>query len=409
MPRFQYKAINRAGQSVQGKIDADSASLARAILAEQGLFVDEVVPGADGRESSLSSSGKRTSRLRLSGKERTLFISQLATALQARLGLLTALQVLGEQNPRPAIKQLVRELTDTIRSGQSLSYALSQYPAIFSRLHSSMAAVGESSGSLDQIMGQLGQLEETELQTKSEIMTAALYPSFVLALGLISAAVVVSWVLPQILSTLAAEVATLAWPTRVMIAVSDWLKVYGLPLLCGLLVGFWLFKRWKRTAIGRYLWDSFTLRLPVYGSVIGRWSVSRFARTLGTLCRGGIDILDSLQIVRNTLGNEVLAREIDQITSQVRAGKSLAASLRQSGRFPPLLVQVVSVGEETGRLAEQLLGVADAFERETQVAIKRFMAIFPAFLILLLALVIGFIVAATLLPIIQIETAIPGL
>lgn len=133
------------------------------------------------------------------------------------------------------------------------------------------------------------------------------------------------------------------------------------------------------------------------------------ARTLGTLTRGGVNIVEALQITRNTLGNEVLARELDKLTQQVRTGSSLAQALQQSGRFPPLLVQVVSVGEQTGEFAELLLGAAVAFERDSRLAVKRFMAIFPAVLILILALLVGFMVAATLLPIVQIETSIPGL
>ena len=151
------------------------------------------------------------------------------------------------------------------------------------------------------------------------------------------------------------------------------------------------------------------LKMPILGTVKGKWAVSRFARTLGTLTSGGVNILEALHVVRNCLGNEVLAREVDRAASEVRAGVSLSEPLRQSGRFPPLLIQIVILGEETGELSEMLINAADAFDKETSVAVKRFMAIFPAILITILAVVIGFIVAATLLPIVQIQTAIPGL
>jgi type II secretory pathway component PulF len=409
MARFQYKGINRSGQAVQGKIDAESAATASNMLAERGLFVDEIASMEAEGEGAVKPYRKRSSRLRLSVKDRVGFLRQLAIALGAKLSLLTALGVVGQQNPRPAVKQLVSELTEIIKSGKSLSFGLSQYPASFDRLHWSMVAVGETTGTLGESMGQLAQLDEAEYEAKSEITTAALYPAFVLALGVVSSAIVVTWVLPQILSTLVAEAETLPWPTRVIMAISEWLSVNGLWFFIILVLGGWLFKKWKQTPIGRYFWDGITLKFWIYGSVKRRWAVSRFARTLGTLSRGGINIIDSLQIVRNTLGNEVLAREVDQMVRKVQTGTALAESLRQSGKFPPLLVQIVSVGEETGQLDQQLLSAADAFERETKVAIRRFMAIFPAVLILLLALVIGFIVAATLLPIVQIETAIPGL
>ena len=170
-----------------------------------------------------------------------------------------------------------------------------------------------------------------------------------------------------------------------------------------------LIGRWKRTPTGRYAWDSLTLRIPILGPVKEKWAIARFARTLGTLGQGGVQILSALHIVRNSLGNEVLARQLDRATKQVRSGTPLANALSHTGRFPPLLLQIIHMGEQTGRLAELLNQAADSFDRDSQRAIKRFMALFPAILILILAVLIGFIVAATLLPILQIETAIPGL
>ena len=410
MPVFSYKAIDRAGQTVQGRIDADSAPTAKAILSQRGLFTDDLQLNADEPDQRATPVKKITSRARLSEKNRAEFLRQFATALQAQLPLVTALQAVAQQNPQPIVKQLVSELIDMVKSGQSLSFAMNQYPRIFERLHVSMASVGESAGTLDESVTQLADLTENELETRNSIMTAALYPTFVLGLGLVSLAIVITWILPKILNTLAADVPTLPWPTLVIKNLSDFLQT---PTAWGLMIALMIvalfLMRWKRTATGRYVWDKFKLQVPVLRTVQRKWAVSRFARTLSTLIRGGINILDALQIVRNTLGNEVLAREIDKIIQQVRTGGSLAQSLQKSGQFPPLLVQIVAVGEETGRLANVLINAADAFDRDTQVAIKRFMAIFPAVLIVILALIIGFIIAATLLPIVQIETAIPGL
>jgi len=410
MPVFSYKAIDRSGQSVQGQIDADSIPTAKAILSQQGLFTDDLQRCIDQPDKSATPVKKRTSRSRLSEKDRAEFLRQLATALQAQLPLVTALQAVAQQNPRPMVKQLVSDLIDIIKSGQSLSYAMNQYPRIFERLHVSMVAVGESAGSLDDSVTQLAYLTENELETRNSITTAALYPTFVLGLGLISLAIVITWILPKILNTLAADVPTLPWPTRVIKNLSDFLQsptAWGLLIVMLIIVIFLI--RWKRTATGRYIWDKFKLQIPVLRTVQRKWAVSRFARTLSTLIRGGTNILDALQIVRNTLGNEALAREIDKIIQQVRTGAALAQCLQKSGQFPPLLVQIVSVGEETGKLANVLVNAADAFDRDTQVAMKRFMAVFPAILIVILALIIGFIIAATMLPIVQIETAIPGL
>ena len=418
MSVFHYKAIDRTGQSVQGRIEAESSAVAAQALAEQGRFGSEFTSVEEsgqknGQKNDFSVTPfeiKISKRLKLNNKDRCEFISQTATALQAQLPILTALQVVGQQNPRPAIKQLAHELSAIISSGEPLSYAMSQYPRTFGQLHLSMVSVGERSGKLEQTLGHLAELIERELETRTEILTASVYPIFVLCLGLISVAIVVTWILPQILTTLVSDVGVLPWPTRVILQISDFFRsTYGLLTVGFLLVGFMVLARARQTVAGRYLCDSMKLKIPLLRTLTAKWAISRFARTLGTLTNSGVHIIEALQIVRNCLGNEVLAREVEHVTRDVRTGSSLAGALRKSGSFPPFLIQTVAIGEETGELAEQLLHAARAFDKDTSVAVKRFMAIFPAILITLLAMVIGFIVAATLLPIVQIQTALPGL
>lgn len=396
--------------AIQGQIDAESAEAARSLLADQGRFVDEITPTALIDQKTVSSHKKDTyERLKLTDRERCEFLGQLAIALGAQLPIIIALETVGKQNPKLRIKQLTRELQGIIKSGQSLSDGLTRYRRTFSSLHISLVAVGENSGHLDKAVGQLADLAERELEIRNTIMTAALYPMFVLCLGLISVGIVVTWILPQLLGTLGGEVEMMPWPTRVLLNVSAFIKTpYGIVLMAFLVTLVLFFKHWKTTRIGKNIWDGFKLTAPVLGNVQRKWTVSRFARTLGTLTHGGISIVESLEIVRNCMGNEILAREVDKVTRQVRFGSSLAEPLRLSGKFPPLLVQIVAVGEQTGKLADLLLNAAEAFDKETNLAVQRFMAIFPAILIAILATIIGFIVTATLLPIIEIQTAMPG-
>ena len=409
MPTYRYKAINRSGQPVLGDVAAPDEQAARRLLAARGEFVDQLDPENGAADISPTTYSKKTYRIKLSDRQRVEFISQLATALQAQLPLLTALQVVGQQNPQPRVQQLVAGLREAIRSGQTLSYAMAAYPRTFDQLHLSMVTVGEAGGRLDQSMAQLAALTERDFETRSDIMTAALYPSFVLCLGLLSVTIVVTWILPRIIETLATDVAVLPWPTRAVIAISGFLRVYGWLVTLILMGGFFILRQCKKHGTGRYLWDNIKLHIPVLGLVRRKWAVARFARTLGTLSQGGINLLEALPIVRNSLGNEVLAREVEELLVRVRSGSSMADPLRESGHFPPLLVQIVTVGEETGGLDELLLGAAAAFDKQTDVAVKRFMALFPAILILLLAVLVGFIVAATLLPIVQVETGLPGI
>ena len=295
-----------------------------------------------------------------------------------------------------------------VKSGQSLSHGLQQYPNSFSRLHVSLVRVGETSGSLDMALSQLADLAQRDMETHDDILTASLYPFFVLGLGLISIMIVVTWILPRVIATLAASLETLPLPTRILLRVSDFMKgPFGWMVIVALIIGMLVFNRWRQTSFGRLTWDGIKLHLPIIGKLQRKRAVSRLSRTLGTLTLSGVNILEALKITRDCLGNEVLARELDKVLTKVQTGSSLAEPLKQSGQFPPMLVQVVQVGEQTGKLAAMLQNAAEGFDRETDRALKRFMAIFPATLISLLALLVGFIVAATLLPIVQIETHIP--
>jgi type II secretory pathway component PulF len=210
-------------------------------------------------------------------------------------------------------------------------------------------------------------------------------------------------ILPQIIETIGGGVAVLPLPTRMLMGISDFLIKFGWLIGISIAGGLYGFFKWKRRADGLLKWDSFRLKIPVLGSVLLTIAVGRFARTLGALTKSGITILHALSVVRDTLGNELLGREIDRVAGKVKTGEPLAEPLGSSGLFPPLLVQIVSIGEQTGRLDEMLLNAADTFDEQADAAITRFMAIFPAVLILLLAVVIGFIIAATLLPILAME------
>ncbi|MHC5118710.1 MAG: type II secretion system F family protein, partial [Planctomycetota bacterium] len=220
----------------------------------------------------------------------------------------------------------------------------------------------------------------------------------VLVAGLISVVFIVAFILPRVFDTLGAET-VMPLPTRILMGISDFFRNYGPFLLVGFIGGWFCFRRWKQGEQGRLRWDWLVLHFPVLGGVIRSISVGRFARTLGALTKGGIGILESLAVVRDTLNNEVLGRSIDDVAEKVRTGHSLADPLKDSDLFPPLLVQIVSVGEHTGKLDEMLLNAADTFDEQADSAVQRLLALFPLFMILILAVVIFFIIMATLLPI----------
>lgn len=407
MTAFSYKAVNTGGEAMSGVIEAADRRSAIAELAGSGLFASDIFEHVAGQKVS-SEFGSligflRFGSRRISGRDVLAVTSQLSTALRAGLPVLNALEIISEQQHKGAMKELLEGLAKAVSSGKSLSDAMAEYPKIFNNLYVSMVRVGETGGILEQTMSQLSDLLGRDEKIKTSMKNAAAYPVFVLVIGLISVVIMMTKILPNIIDTISGGVAVLPLPTRMLMAISDFLVRFGWLTAILIGAGIYSFIRWKNSTEGRLRWDSFKLKLPVLGSVLRTIAVGRFARTLGALTKSGITILHALSVVRDTLGNELLGGEIDEVASKVKMGQSLAEPLNESGRFPPLLVQIVSVGEQTGKLDELLLNAADTFDDESDAAITRFMAIFPAVLILLLALVIGFIIAATILPIVAME------
>jgi type II secretory pathway component PulF len=407
---FSYKAVDLAGGHVAGTVEAPDRRSAVASLTGRGQFVTDLAEDAQPVDekpaldfAKLPKFGSR----RVTGKDILATTSQLSAAMRAGLPLLSALEIIRDQQHKPVMKHLLDELAHSVSSGQSLSEAMAEHGKTFSPLCLSMVRVGETGGILDQTTAQLAEILGRDEKIKTSMKNASAYPIFVLCLGLASAVIVLTVVFPRVLGTISGGVAVLPLPTRMLMAISSSLTsvfttLYGWVFIAALLTGLYYLRIWTTTK-GRIKWDTFKLRIPVLGFVLRTIAVGRFARTLGALTKGGVTILEALSVVRDTLANELLAREIDEVAEKVKTGASLAGPLSSSGHFPPLLVQIVSVGEQTGKLDELLLNAAETFDDEADAAINRFVAIFPAIMILLLALVIGFIIAATLLPIVMMQ------
>ncbi|MHC4212490.1 MAG: type II secretion system F family protein [Planctomycetota bacterium] len=412
MGHFSYKAVGHDGQHVAGSIEAPDRRSAVTALTDKGQFVTELleqiqsVGTVDAFQTATQPQFKFGFR-KIRGKDILAMTSQLSTALKAGLPLLNCLEIIRDQQHKPAMKQMMGELVAAVSSGQSLSEAMADHGDIFGPLYISMIRVGETGGIIEQTTEQLSQILSRDERVKTNMKNASAYPIFVLALGFISVIIVVTWILPTVLSTLVGGTEVLPLPTKILLAISKMSKtilttIQGWFFLALIITGIYFLRRYFKTS-GRLWWDSLKLKIPVLGSVLRTIAVGRFTRTLGALTKGGVTILEALGVVRDTLGNELLAEQIDEVTEKVKTGTSLASPLKSSGLFPPLLIQIVSVGEQTGKLDELLLNAAETFDGEADAAINRFIAIFPAVLIFLLALVIGFIIAATLLPIIMMQ------
>jgi type II secretory pathway component PulF len=410
---FSYKAVDRSGIHVAGTVEAVDRRAAVAVLSNDGHFVTELTEGA-GRKSDTDAKAAldvgqflRFRSGRATSKDVLAMTTQLSTALRAGLPLFTALELIRKQQHKPATKNLLGDLSNAVSGGQSLSEALAKHKEVFSPLYVSMIRVGETGGILEKTSAQLAEMLVREEKIKTNMKNASAYPVFVLVLGLVSVTLVMTLILPKIIGSLGSDLSVLPLPTKILMGLSGFVKglfttFFGWIVLAGIVTGFYYLRKWIKNE-GRLQYDTFLLRIPFLGSVLRTIAVGRFARTLGALTMGGVTILEALKVVRDTLGNELLGSEIDVVAEKVKRGEPVADPLEASGHFPPLLVQIVAVGEQTGKLDELLLNAADTFDAEADAAVNRFMSIFPALLILLLAVIIGFIIAATLLPIVMMQ------
>jgi type II secretory pathway component PulF len=409
--QYSYKALDQSGGHVAGVVEAADRKSAVAALTGRGHLVTELIEKGQHHEKAESTAPAVALpslpgiRRRVSSRDILAITTQLSTAVRAGLPLLNCLELIRKQQRKPAMRRLFDDLVASVNAGKALSEAMAEHREVFSPLYLSMIRVGETGGILEQTSAELAMILSREEKVKTNMKNAAAYPIFVLVIGLISATIIVTVILPKILATIDVTAVALPLPTRILLGVSDFIRalftsIAGYLVLAVAAASLLGFGRWTRTT-GRLAWDHFKLGLPIVGRVLRTTAVGRFARTLGALTKGGVTILEALGVVRDTLGNEVLARQVDHVAEEVKRGESLAAPLEASGDFPPLLVQIVAVGEQTGKLDELLLNAAETFDTDADAAINRFMSIFPAVLILLLALVVGFIIAAALLPIVN--------
>ena len=413
MTIFRYQAIEAGGTPVAGVIEAEDRRTALQLLGGRGLFPSrletasaESVPSAPGSSASLPPTAETPVRRRISRKDITAFTREMSALLGAAIPIPQALNGLGEQEENPALRGVVLQISEAVRKGASLSAALDQHPRLFSKLYVSMVRVGEEAGALQKVMADLADLLEHEDEVRSEVVAAVAYPVFVLAFGIFTVTILLTVVLPKIMGMLQDMLPILPLPTLILLKISSVLHHYWLWLLlgtAGIAGGLW---RYVRSPHGALFLDRTKLRLPLLGAVFQSAALSRFARTLGTLVKSGVSLLPSLKIVENTIGNRVLAQQIAQVAEETRGGDSLATPLRKLGLFPRTVVQMIDVGEETGRLDEMLLRVAEIEERHMRARTKTLISLLAPILILVVGGLVGFMVIALLLPIFKMSRAI---
>ncbi|HEX3889264.1 MAG TPA: type II secretion system F family protein [Verrucomicrobiae bacterium] len=410
MNSFRYQAVEAGGAAVTGVIEAEDRKAALQQLGQRGLFPSslETFLSADKPSAKSAPAGKMEIHFgqRIRRKDISAFTREISALLSAGIPIPQALDSLGEEEENPAFRAVVQHLGEAVRKGESFSAALESQPALFSKLYVSMIRVGEEAGVLPKVMNDLADLLEHEDEVRGEVVAAVSYPVFVLCFGFVTVTVLLTVVLPRLFSMLEEMLTVLPLPTLILLKVSHALHEHWFLILIG--VGGTVSAVWwyVNSPAGAEIWDKYKLKLPFIGPVFRSAALGRFARTLGTLVKSGVSLLPALKIVENTIGNRVLAAQIARVAEETRGGDSLAAPLRKLGIFPRTVVQMIDVGEESGKLDEMLLKVAAIEERQTRARTKTLISLLAPLLIMIVGALVGFMVIAILLPIFKMSSAL---
>jgi len=416
MPVFQYTATDQTGASSQGNFEAESEEQARSQLAQYGLNVTEVVPvdngEAEGKEAAPEKKKKKKKGLMAlqigggpSSEDISVFTRQMSTLVQAGLPLLRSLEVMiKQQEKKPKFKAMLENISEKVSSGGNLSDGLALYPKTFDNLFVNMVKAGEAGGVLELVLDRLAQFQEKSIRTIKKVKSAMIYPAVIMfvAVGIVTLLMMV--VVPQFQSIFQQMLrgAPLPGPTQILINISDVFS--GHPVLVlggmiGLVVGTILF---KKTKYGAKAFDWMGLNLPAVRDVVSKSNISRITRTFGTLLSSGVPILQALQITRDTLTNGFFVQAMGNVHDSVRDGEAMAVQMNREKVFPSMVTSMVEIGEETGELPDMLTRIADNYDEDVDNAVGSMTSLIEPVMIVLLALVVGFIVIALFLPIVGI-------
>ena len=397
---FSYKATDRSGKIFEGAMEGRDEKAVVESLQKLGYIPIRV---SANQAQGAKKPGLRSYFERVTLKDLMLFTQELSTLIEAGLPLDRSLQILAELTEKEKFREVVRDLLRKIEAGSSFSEALSTYPGIFPRLYVNMVKAGEVGGVLNLILARLTKYLQTSKETREYLVSVMIYPALLTLVSGASIVILLTFVIPRFAKIFADMGGTIPLPTQILLSVSQFVKGYWWAIAGGLLaIGFGI-RSYTKQGEGKVQWDQLKLRLALVGHLVRQMEIAQFARTLGTLIQSGVPILQALQIVRETVSNEIIARAIGEVHTGVKQGGSISKTLQNQGIFPPLAVHMITVGEETGKLDEMLMRVAETYEASLQTALKRFISLLEPMLILFMGLVIGFIVISMLLAIFSIN------
>ena len=425
MPRFNYVVLDARGQESSGLLDAASSNAAISQLRQAGYFptsvIEEAIISGDGKEGRrrTATSARMTKprvkkgivlfqRKKVKSKTLMIFTRQLATLIDSGLPLLRSLNVLANQERDKVLKSTIENLADSVQSGSTFSDALALHPKIFNNLFVNMIKAGEVGGVLELVLTRLSEFQEKAAKIRNKVLSAMVYPIIVMTMAVGILCFLLVFIVPRFEAIFHDLLGDKPLPpvTRFVLGVSGFMKDHGLVLLAAIVAIVAIYNLVGRTRRGRLAIDIFKLRMPLFGNLNRKTAISRFARTLGTLVTSGVPILQALNITRETAGNAAIARAIARVHDCVKEGDSIVQPLEASKQFPSMVVSMIDVGEETGKLPEMLLKVADVYDDEVDNAVAALTSMLEPIMIVFLAVIVGTIVLALFTPLISIITGL---
>ncbi len=430
MPKFTYTALDAHGQEVSDVLEAGSEQEAIQALRQAGYYPTSVVEGGKAAKAPARSKGKAAPKAAAGSglkkdikinipflekktiKPKTLmiFTRQLATLIDSGLPLLRGLTVLGKQEPDPVLRKTISKLSDTVQGGSTFSDALAQHPLIFNKLYVNMVKAGEMGGVMELVLVRLADFQEKAQKLKNKVVSAMFYPIIVLVIAVLIMAFLMVYIVPKFEQIFADMLGGKALPglTQFVIDTSKFVQNQWLVIIGAVVALTIAYNVLAKMPKGRAMLDAIKLKLPLFGDLTKKSSISRFTRTLGTLVTSGVPILQALNITRDTAGNAVVSDAIQDVHDSVKEGESIVSPLEKSGIFPPMVVSMIDVGEETGQLPEMLLKVADVYDDEVDNTVAGLTSLLEPIMIVFLAVVVGTIVIALFMPLVSIIQGLQG-
>jgi len=408
MPVYEYRALNVKGNKLKGIINADSILAARQKLRETDVFPIELrETSAKEKEDTSTKKSVFTLFKRVSLREISSMTRQLATLLGGGLPLISSLTALVSQTANSQLKKTLAQVKEQVNEGNSLAQSISYYPKIFPPFYVNMVRAGEASGTLDIVLERLADFNERQQILRGKINAALAYPIFMFLIGSAVLFFLTTFIVPKITGIFNEMHQTLPGITIFLITVSNFLKSFWLIIVLFIIIVFFGFRyAFTKTLRGQYIRDKIKLKMPLTGPLLHKMAVARFSRTLGTLLQSGVPLLTALSIVKNVVNNRLIADVIQEAGKEVEEGQSLSATLSKSSLFPPMTIQMISVGEQSGTLEAMLSKVADSYENEVESNIMAMTSMLEPVMILVMGLFVGFIVISILLPIFEMNQLI---